>query len=68
MAYMALTIMSTRAILIAAALCLATTAARAPTISGPSRHPDARTAEAAAVVQFNLDEEQRKRLVVQASD
>ena len=35
---------------------------------GTVEAPDERTAEAAAVVQFGLNEEQRKRLVVRAQD
>ena len=35
---------------------------------GTVEAPDVRAAEAAAVTQFGLDEEQRKRLVVQAQD
>ena len=35
---------------------------------GTVEAPDERAAEAAAVTQFGLDEEQRKRLVVQAQD
>jgi hypothetical protein len=35
---------------------------------GTVEAPDERTAEAAAVVQFGLNEEERKRLVVRAQD
>jgi hypothetical protein len=35
---------------------------------GTVEAPDARAAEAAAVVQFGLDEEQRKRLAVREQD
>jgi hypothetical protein len=42
--------------------------ASAPITSGPSRPPDERAAEAATVAQFDLDEEQRKRLAVQEQD
>jgi hypothetical protein len=42
--------------------------ASAPITSGPSGPPDERAAEAVAVAQFDLDEEQRKRLAVQEQD
>jgi hypothetical protein len=35
---------------------------------GDMQAPDARAAEAAAITEFNLDDEQRKRLVVQERD